>query len=121
MNWKRLIRRFVLPAYVVGLLLLMFVPVPPMPSYLPGDFDKVVHVGLFLVLAALAYASGLGGRGPAVTLIVVASAGLAAVIEVVQSQLPYRSGDPKDFIAGTLGALVGALAARFAIGLAARR
>jgi VanZ family protein len=121
MNRKSLTRRVVLPAYVVGLLFLMFVPVPPTPAYLPGDFDKLVHVGLFFVLAALAYASGLGGRGPAVTMIVVACAGLAAVIEVVQSQLPYRSGDPKDFIAGTLGALAGALAARFALGQAARR
>jgi VanZ family protein len=34
---------------------------------------------------------------------------LAALIEVLQSMLPYRSGDPLDFVAGVAGALVGAV------------
>jgi VanZ family protein len=121
MNRINVIRRFVLPAYVVALLVLMFVPVPATPSYLPGDFDKIVHVGLFFVLAVLAYWGGMGERSPTLTTVVAACAALAAAIEVVQSQIPYRSGDPKDFLAGTLGALAGALAARLVTGRTARR
>jgi VanZ family protein len=113
-------RRFVLGAYVAALLVLMLMPVPPTPSYLPVYFDKIVHVGLFFALAALAYWSNVGEQRPSVIRIVVACAALAAVIEVVQSQLGYRTGDPKDFLAGTLGALIGAIAARFVLGGARR-
>lgn len=105
-------RRLVLGAYTLGVLVLMFMPAPPTPSYLPADFDKIVHLGLFFVLAALAFWSSVGARRPSVMLIVVACAALAAAIEVVQSFLGYRTGDPKDFIAGTLGALAGALVAQ---------
>lgn len=114
-------RRSVLATYIVGMLALMLMPMPPTPSYLPGDFDKIVHVVLFFVLAALAYWSGVGERRPSVTLIVVACAALAAAIEIVQSLVGYRTGDPKDFVAGTLGAVAGAFAARFALGSATRR
>ena len=121
MHRKTTWRRFVLGIYIVGMLVLLLMPVPPTPSYLPADFDKIVHVGLFFVLAALAYWSSVNERRPSVTLIVVACAALAAAIEVVQSFLGYRTGDPKDFVAGMLGAFVGAFAARLTLGAATRR
>lgn len=114
-------RRYVVGAYVVGLLVLMFMPAPPTPSYLPVYSDKIVHVVLFFGLAALSCWSNPGGQRASVAWIVAACAGLAAAIEVVQSLLGYRTGDPMDFLAGTLGAVVGAAAARFVMGGAALR
>ena len=111
----------ILGAYTLGVLVLMFMPAPPTPSYLPADFDKITHVVLFFVLAALAYWSSVDERRPSVTLIVVACAVLAAAIEVVQSFLGYRTGDPKDFVAGTLGALAGAFVAQSVVKFSRRQ
>jgi VanZ family protein len=121
MTQKTMWRRFVLGIYIVGMLVLLLMPVPPTPSYLPADFDKIVHAGLFFVLAALAYWSSVNERRPSVIVIVAGSGALAAAVEVVQSLLGYRTGDPKDFVAGVLGALGGAFTARLTLGAAIRR
>jgi len=103
------VRRVVLGGYVAAMLAALLMPVPATPSYLPGDFDKLAHVGLFLGFAVLAAWNARGGRGWRTLGALGWAAGLAALIEVLQSMLPYRSGDPLDFVAGVAGALVGAV------------
>jgi len=89
-------------AVVVLSLVVLFVPRAPAGPPLP-EFDKLVHCGLFLLLAA----TTRWRFGPRLTLLALVIA-YAALSEVVQAALlPMRSGDALDALADTGGALLG--------------
>ena len=82
------------------------------PMFFPG-FDKLVHCGLFFVLAVL-YSTGSIRKWKTKTLrieiaikntIVLISYG--AFIEYLQSFIPWRSSDGADLVADTIGACMG--------------
>ena len=95
-------------AVVVLSLVVLFVPRAPPGPHIP-NFDKLVHAGLFLLLAA-ATRWRFGARMALLALVV----GYAVLSEVVQGVfLPMRSGDALDALADTGGVLLGwPLAAR---------
>ena len=89
-------------AVVVLSLVVLFVPRAPAGPPIP-EFDKLVHSGLFLLLAA----TTRWRFGPRLTLLALVIA-YAALSEVVQAELlPMRSGDVLDALADTGGALLG--------------
>nr|WP_275660388.1 VanZ family protein [Shewanella sp. Isolate13] len=71
------------------------------PSYPTGipNFDKIGHVGSFFILSYLTYLA----FKPKWYILAVILAGYAVFIEVVQSQLSYRSASFADFIADMVG------------------
>ena len=82
------------------------------PAFFPG-FDKLVHCGLFAVLAVL-YSAGSIRKWKTKTIrieiavkntIVLISFG--AFIEALQNYIPWRSGDGADLFADTVGACLG--------------
>jgi VanZ family protein len=74
--------------------------------------DKIVHFLMFFpfpVLAYLAFDRYPGKRGASVLRTAAAllcGCAFAAVTELVQSRLPYRSGDPADFRADAFALLL---------------
>lgn len=102
------VRRAILAAYSVAMLIVFLVPVPQPPRDLPGTFDKLVHGVLFLGFAVLALWNLRPDRRARTRVTLAAAAGFAAVVEALQMLLPYRSGDVVDLLAGIGGALLGA-------------
>lgn len=101
-------RRLILAAYTVGLLVVTLAPFPG-PAYPPTVADKLVHLLLFGGLVLLFFGNFQGPRqAPALVASVVGSVSLAALIELLQALLPYRSEDIWDLVAGTVGALLAA-------------
>jgi VanZ family protein len=94
--------------YVSGLLVLTLAPVPSVVDRLASvrGLDKIVHFALFAGLAALLYWYHLPSQTPTLLRVVGPSAFLAALVEMLQAPLPYRSADFWDFFWGSLGALV---------------
>jgi len=92
----------------------LLLPVPRPPDYVPGDFDKLAHVGLFAGLGLLAALNARGARGRRALVALGGTVLFGALTEVMQGVLPYRTGDPLDLVAdlagGLLGALLGSLA-----------
>lgn len=97
-----------------GVLILSLVPGGAMPSLGSG---LVEHLLAYL---ALATAGALGyGRRLGYAALLAAAAGLAALLEAGQLLLPQRTFSMLDFLAGTVGALLGvsvAHAIRCAVG-----
>src|SRR5687767_2296703 len=91
--------------YVVVMLLVFLLPVPPTPVKEPQHFDKAVHLGLFLGFALL-YRSA---RSAGALRTMLTSIAFAAAIELAQWALPYREGDWWDFVADAAGATTGAV------------
>jgi VanZ family protein len=79
-----------------------------------SGFDKIVHLFLFAGVSFLVYWAQKTVGEPIPGMATVVASALAAFIEIVQSLLPYRSGDFWDFLAGVLGALLGAALALLA-------
>src|ERR1019366_3261868 len=79
------------------------VPVPTLPISLPNQFDKMVHFGIFLGFALLLHLD----RRPRLGVTLLVSLAFAGGVELVQSLIPYRSGDWRDFVAGAAGAGLG--------------
>lgn len=77
------------------------------PDWLPAD--KLVHAGLYAVLAALLYLAGLG---PVAAVFVTALYGVTD--EIHQMFVPGRSPELLDLVADILGAIAGAYFVRFA-------
>ncbi len=80
---------------------------PPVPVF---SADKLLHALCFCGLTLLVEWGLVGGR-PAVraSLGVGVSAGVGALLELVQSALPHRSAEWADLVADALGAGLGAL------------
>jgi VanZ family protein len=87
-------------------LVVLFSPASKVPSGIELN-DKVVHAGLFLVLAVSGVVAGLPVRALALGLVV-----YAGVSEVLQAVLPIdRDGSVFDALADVLGAGAGLAAA----------
>lgn len=72
------------------------------PNYYPSgipNLDKIGHVGSFFMLSYLTYLA----FKPKWYLLAIILAGYAIFIEIVQSQLSYRSASFADFIADMVG------------------
>ena len=103
--------RILMVIYIVALAILCFGHFDSLPrihdKILGFDPDKFVHFLMFLPFPLLFYyAIGKNPSGPGkaigtVLLIFLAGCVLAAATEVGQGFLPYRSADPKDFVADT--------------------
>jgi VanZ family protein len=76
-----------------------------LPEWLP--IDKLAHLLLFAVLAALLYLAGV--RAPLAALV---AAAYGLTDEVHQMFVPGRSPDVRDWLADALGAMLGAWAVR---------
>ncbi|NIN71493.1 MAG: hypothetical protein GTO46_06090 [Gemmatimonadetes bacterium] len=119
MNSNARHRRRVLGVYIIVLLGVTLAPLPstrelvevfPHLDRLVDILDKIVHAMLFGVLALLLLWN-LGWsdrRGAVLRAIGLALAG-AALVEVLQSPLPFRHGDFLDFAAGGAGAVAAAI------------
>jgi len=99
----RSIRHTLFVLYVVSVVLGFLVPVPTMPVAVSSQFDRVVHFGVLLGFALLLRLD----RGPSLGITLLVSLAFAGGIELVQSALPYRSGEWRDFVAGAAGAGMG--------------
>jgi VanZ family protein len=83
-------------------LVVLFAPSSGVPFAPPG-VDKVVHAGLFALLAVTGRWAGTSGRPLAVLLVV-----YAAVSEVIQDVSPLdRTGSVADCLADVVGVLLG--------------
>ncbi|WP_253772171.1 VanZ family protein [Goodfellowiella coeruleoviolacea] len=81
----------------------LFTPESGVPSAPPGT-DKLVHAGLFALLAITGYAAGIVRTWQLAVLLL----GYAAGSEVLQSLLPIgRDGDVLDALTDVVGAAVG--------------
>lgn len=98
-------------AYVIGVLVLMFAPVPGTAPSVP-QFDKLVHVAVFFGFAGLLYWDRHATPGTTTTGVAFISMAAAGLVELVQIVLPYRSGSLWDFAVGALGALGGVFVMR---------
>ena len=104
--------RILFAVYLAAVLALCFGKFPSsedVPKYLWGiPTDKIVHFLMFLpfpVLAYLAFDRYPGKPGHSVlqtALACLAGCAFAVGTELVQSRLPWRSGDPADFRADAL-------------------
>ena len=87
-------------------------------SYLPGGptfpiNDKVVHLGLYVVLGAtLAWAGRRSRRGSVHVALILVGIVFAASDEWHQAFVPLRDPSVGDFVADTVGIVVGYLIAR---------
>jgi len=114
-------RRLVLAVYTILLLGLTLAPLPgsrevievlPLLERVAAVLDKIVHAVLFggLVLVVFWNLGWSDRPGVVLRVIGLALAG-AALVELLQSPLPYRHGDFLDFAAGGAGAVAVAVAA----------
>ncbi|PSP97437.1 antibiotic resistance protein VanZ [Halobacteriales archaeon QS_4_70_19] len=96
---------------------------PPAPPILGLPADKLLHAGSYATLAAAlavglatpgsGFGQGDDGRlrsGRVVALAVLGAAAYGLALEGVQYPLPYRTFDPLDAAANTVGAALGAAA-----------
>ena len=112
LRWARIL----FGLYLVAVAVLCFARFPEsedVPKSLLGiPMDKIVHFLMFFpfpVLACLSFGRYPGKRWasvlrPAAALL--CGCAFAAVTELVQSRLPYRSGDPADFRADAFALLL---------------
>jgi VanZ family protein len=112
-------RGTLLALYVIALLVITLAPLPAGGEYVeavPG-LDKAIHVVLFGGLAfLLTWNAERQGRARVFSKVFGLTVAAAALIEVMQAPLPYRSGDVWDFLAGAVGALIGAAMATAMLG-----
>lgn len=112
---ERSVFRIILAAYLLAIAYLCFASSSGLPSIKEWHFfipaDKVVHFTMFLPFPILGYFS-FRGEGKALQwklLLCAFAAGcvIACATELIQSAIPYRDGDIKDFLADLLGLLTG--------------
>jgi VanZ family protein len=101
-------RRVWLGVYVVALLVLTLAPLPALADRLAATdhFDKVVHFLLLGGLTVMLYWTLATEGRPPLGRVVGPAAAFAALIELLQAPLPYRTADFWDFVWGTVGAFV---------------
>ncbi len=103
-------RRIVFAAYLG---LVGFATLAPLSGGVYGpfaEFDKLIHVGLFAGVAFLMLWAEKSGLDPKTVTVIVVTAALAGLIELIQGVLPFRAMDGWDFLAGVIGAVIGAVA-----------
>ena len=107
-------RMSLLAVYVVGLLALTLAPLPHTALALASaqGLDKAVHVVLFGGLAAMIYWNLMPTGGASALRVVLPSGMLAALVELLQASLPYRTADVWDFLWGLAGAVAAYLVLR---------
>ncbi len=98
-------RRLLLGTYLGFILVLTLAPVPSTPLDQVRGFDKIVHFVLFGALAGLAYWCFDPPSRRAIWISLGLTVSMAGLVELAQAQLDYRSGDLRDFVAGTVGAV----------------
>ena len=114
-NWQlaakelQKIERLVLVMYLVALLGLLFFPIAGPGFQLLGiESDKWMHVALFGGLAVLLRWNLSAYRHTVIVAVGIAFV-VAAVTEIVQGLVAYRSAELMDLLAGLLGAIFGAV------------
>ena len=91
-------------AAIVALVVICLVPLDSLPP-LPENSDKVEHLlGYFLLAAA---AVQVFGSRQALSMAAVGLVALGIGVEIAQGLTAYRSTDPVDALANTLGVLLG--------------
>ncbi len=100
-------RRLVFLAYVFTVLGATLAPLSGGTYDAVSGLDKLVHVGLFGGVAVLLCWNLDSVSLKTTRFVLLLTTAFAAVIELVQGQLWYRSGDYWDLLAGALGAALG--------------
>ncbi len=102
-----LVRRAAFGMYLAWLLVLLLAPVAQtLPSNYYTSFDKVLHLGLFFVLALLGYLNV-----PSITVVTAFAVLVAGGTEILQGFTAYRSRELWDFVADMVGTGVGLVVA----------
>jgi VanZ family protein len=91
-------------AAIVALIVVCLIPLDSLPP-LPDNSDKLEH--LFGYFALSAAAVQLFGSRRALSLAAVCLVALGIGVEIAQGFTAYRSSDPADALANTLGVLLG--------------
>jgi len=104
---KRAFRRLVFLTYVTVVLGATLAPLSGGAYAAVSGLDKVVHVALFGGVAVLLCWNLALLNLRSATRVLAITVAFAALIELVQSMLWYRSGDLWDLLAGSLGGLIG--------------
>ena len=84
--------------------ILLLAPFKGQPSWSPTNSDKLVHMGVFALLAVL-MAAGYPKLHKAFIALTLTSYG--SIIELIEKPLPYRSFEVADIIADTSGVAIG--------------
>jgi VanZ family protein len=109
---ERSAARRLVPALAWAALILVLTSLPgrALPTVPIAHLDKVVHLSLYAVLAALAASAVPAGRRlRALVVVLAAASAYGAFDEWHQQFVPGRSDDRYDWIADTVGAGVGVL------------
>jgi hypothetical protein len=107
--------RILLLTYLAALIGLLFFPIGgPDFRWLGLDSDKWMHIVLFGGLAVMLRWNLVEFRRAFLISVGVASI-FAALTELVQALIVYRSAEFEDFLAGALGALLGGALAHFVL------
>ena len=102
-------RRIVFSAYLTTVLAATLAPLSSGAYVAVSGFDKIVHIVLFGGVAMALHWNLNSIRHPNPWGVILITSIFAAFVELVQSMLPYRSGDVWDLIAGAVGAVLGVL------------
>ncbi|MFC1639873.1 VanZ family protein [Gemmatimonadota bacterium] len=101
------VRKLVFAAYVAAVLGATLAPLSSDAYDVVSGLDKLVHVGLFGGVAVLLCWNLDSVSLQTARFVVLLTTAFAAVIELVQGRLWYRSGDYWDLLAGAVGAVLG--------------
>ena len=101
------LRKLVFAAYVATVLGATLAPLSSDAYDVVSGLDKLVHVGLFGGVATLLCWNLNSVSAQTARFVLLLTTAFAAVIELIQGRLWYRSGDYWDLLAGALGAVFG--------------
>ena len=107
-----LLRRVISYGYVAAVLGATLAPLSADAYAAVAGLDKLVHVVLFGGVAVLLCWTANSVSPQSARRVFLTTTAFAAIIELVQSLLVYRSGDVWDLVAGSIGAVLGILFAR---------
>lgn len=112
--------RLWLSGWCIGLALLLWFSLTPLPLMLPvAQGDKLEHVLSYALLAG--YAGALFASRDARIGVVLGLIALGIVLEWLQGQTSYRLADPLDALANAIGAVLGMALAFTALGESLQR
>ena len=114
--FSRFIRKYwISMALCILILVLCFINTGSLPEVPMTNFDKLVHALMFLALSGAVFFDNtcylrraIGGQRIFWGSLLL-PVGVGGCIEIVQTFLPYRSGDWKDFLFDCVGAILGCL------------